>query len=82
MSLGIVITGSRRLFYLWCRLPEGRGLERTRPNPMDENVVLAPGNVFNAAQTANPFFRFNVAQSRDPRIVVVLQRIMAPHSTR
>jgi DNA-binding transcriptional MocR family regulator len=43
---------------------------------VEDNVVLAPGNVFSVSQTASSFLRFNVAQSDDPRIVTVLGRAM------
>jgi DNA-binding transcriptional MocR family regulator len=66
-------------FYLWCRLPEGQDSAALARMAMEENVVLAPGNVFSVSQTASTFLRFNVAQSGDPRIVAVLQRIMAAH---
>jgi DNA-binding transcriptional MocR family regulator len=39
-----------------------------------DNVVLAPGNVFSASQTAASFMRFNVAQCDDPIVMDVLQR--------
>ena len=69
-------------FYLWCRLPEGQDSAALARMAMEENVVLAPGNVFSVSQTATCFLRFNVAQSGDPRIVAILQRIMKPHRAR
>jgi DNA-binding transcriptional MocR family regulator len=63
-------------FYLWCRLPEGEDSAALARRAMEEDVVLAPGNVFSVSQTATSFLRFNVAQSGDPRIVAVLQRAM------
>jgi DNA-binding transcriptional MocR family regulator len=41
-----------------------------------QGVVLAPGNVFSVAQAAGSFMRFNVAQSRDPRVFEVLRQAM------
>jgi DNA-binding transcriptional MocR family regulator len=69
-------------FYLWCRLPEGQDSASLARVAVEENVVLAPGNVFSVSQTAAPFLRFNVAQSGHPRILAVLQRAMASHPAR
>jgi DNA-binding transcriptional MocR family regulator len=66
-------------FYLWCRLPEGQDSAALARLAVKENVVLAPGNVFSVSQTAASFLRFNVAQSDDPRIVVLLGRAMSSH---
>ena len=44
------------------------------PAAMAEGVVLAPGNVFSAAQTASRFMRFNVAQMADEKSWQVLER--------
>ena len=66
-------------FYLWCCLPEGQDSAALARLAVEENVVLAPGNVFSVSQTASPFLRFNVAQSDDPRIVPVLGRAMSSH---
>jgi DNA-binding transcriptional MocR family regulator len=66
-------------FYLWCRLPEGQDSAAVARIAVEENVVLAPGNVFSVSQTAAPFLRFNVAQSGDPRVLAVLRRAMDTH---
>lgn len=63
-------------FYLWCRLPEGFDSADVARTALAENVVLAPGNVFSAAQSAAAFMRFNVAQSGHPRVMSVLQKIL------
>jgi DNA-binding transcriptional MocR family regulator len=63
-------------FYLWCRLPEGQDSAALARAALEENVVLAPGNVFSVSQTAAPFIRFNVAQSDNPRVLAVLKRAM------
>lgn len=64
-------------FYLWCRLPEGVDSAELARLAVIKGVVLAPGNVFSVAQTAGNFMRFNVAQSRDPRVFEVLRKAMA-----
>ncbi|KGJ10198.1 PLP-dependent aminotransferase family protein (plasmid) [Paracoccus versutus] len=63
-------------FYLWCRLPEGRDSTAIARRCLEENVVLAPGNVFSVSQSASAFLRFNVAQLGDARIFPVLQGAM------
>ncbi|MGH1558446.1 hypothetical protein ACRAWD_13205 [Caulobacter segnis] len=40
-------------------------------------MILAPGNVFSAAETAPDFMRFNVGQMRDPRVFEVLGAALA-----
>lgn len=65
-----------RRFYLWCRLPEGIDSAELAQLAVVQGVVLAPGNVFSVAQTAGNFMRFNVAQSRDPRVIEALRQAM------
>jgi DNA-binding transcriptional MocR family regulator len=43
---------------------------------MEEDVVLAPGNVFSISQSAASFLRFNVAQMGDERTLAVLRQAM------
>jgi DNA-binding transcriptional MocR family regulator len=62
--------------FLWCELPEGLDAAGIARRALAENVVLAPGNAFSVAQSANRFLRFNVAQSTDPRIFSVLETAM------
>ncbi|MBM6595606.1 aminotransferase-like domain-containing protein [Microvirga pudoricolor] len=61
-------------FYLWCRLPDGVDSAALARRCLDENVVLAPGNVFSASQRSGGFMRVNVAQSQDPLVFDVLGR--------
>jgi DNA-binding transcriptional MocR family regulator len=68
-------------FYLWCRLPEGQDSAALARRALENNVVLAPGNVFSVSQTAGEFLRFNVAQSDDPRILPVLMQAIHTHQT-
>ena len=63
-------------FYLWCRLPDGCDSTDVARSALKENVVLAPGNVFSASQSAAAFMRFNVAHCGDPRVMPILQRAM------
>ncbi|GHE68517.1 transcriptional regulator [Camelimonas fluminis] len=64
-------------FYLWCRLPDGQDSTTLAQRCLEENVILAPGNVFSVSQTAGAFLRFNVAQLDDARTFAVLQKAMA-----
>jgi DNA-binding transcriptional MocR family regulator len=63
-------------FYVWCRLPEGHDSSAIAQHCMEEKVVLAPGNVFSAAQTAGAFLRFNVAHMNDARIFAAMRNAM------
>ena len=63
-------------FYLWCRLPEGVDSAELARAALKQNVVLAPGNVFSASQSASAFMRINVAQCADPRVMRVLEAIV------
>ena len=63
-------------FYLWCRMPDGCDSAVVARAALARNVVLAPGNVFSASQSAAGFMRFNVAQSGDPRVMTVLRESM------
>ncbi len=64
-------------FYLWCRLPEGQDSAVIARHCMAQGVVLAPGNVFSASQSAGGFLRFNVAQLGEARIFTALAEAMA-----
>ncbi|KAA9000757.1 PLP-dependent aminotransferase family protein [Affinibrenneria salicis] len=63
-------------FYLWCRLPQGCDSADVARAALEENVVLAPGNVFSASRSAAGFMRFNVAQCADPQLMPILQRAL------
>lgn len=62
--------------YLWCRFPDGVDTGEIAKRCMDENVVLAPGNVFSPSQSATSFMRFNVSQMGDVRVCDVLRRAL------
>lgn len=61
-------------FYLWCRFPDEIDTSAIAQSCMDENVVLAPGNVFSPSERARDFMRFNVAQMSHQRIYSALQK--------
>lgn len=64
-------------FHLWCQLPDGKDASRIARAALDENLILAPGNVFSAAQQAPGFMRFNVTQMQAPRVLEGLKRVLA-----
>ena len=64
-------------FYLWCRLPGGRDAASVAHAALRDGVILAPGNVFSASQTASEFMRFNVAQMNSAQIFSVLERTLS-----
>lgn len=63
-------------FYLWCRLPDGQDSAMLARRCLEQNIVLAPGNVFSVSQSATSFLRFNVAQLSDRRIFATLKSAM------
>jgi DNA-binding transcriptional MocR family regulator len=66
-------------FYLWCRLPNGLKAAEVARAALEEDILLAPGDVFSVSETASNFLRFNVAQSRHPRIWQVMRRVVESH---
>jgi DNA-binding transcriptional MocR family regulator len=61
-------------FHLWCRLPEGCRAIDVAQAALADNVVLAPGDVFSAAQSAATMMRFNVAHCEDVSVIAALER--------
>lgn len=66
--------------FVWCRLPEGLDAGRLAQRALQQQVVLAPGNVFSLSQSAGRFLRFNVAQSQSPKIYHALEEAMEAQS--
>jgi DNA-binding transcriptional MocR family regulator len=62
---------------LWCRLPDRRDAAEVARRALQDDVVLAPGNVFSPSQTASDYMRFNVAQCTDGCVFKILERAMA-----
>ncbi|MBR0793714.1 PLP-dependent aminotransferase family protein [Bradyrhizobium manausense] len=69
-------------FFLWCRLADGQDATAVARAALEEDVVLAPGNVFSVSQTAQNFLRFNVAHMSDPRVWDVLRRALKARPNR
>ncbi|MBB3019861.1 DNA-binding transcriptional MocR family regulator [Microvirga lupini] len=61
---------------LWGRLPDDLDAALVARHALNDDVVLAPGNVFSPAQSARTFMRFNVAQCADERVFAVLEKAM------
>lgn len=64
-------------FYLWCSLPDGLSSADVARAALQENMVLAPGDVFSPTQSRAGFMRFNVSQMRTPQVFGLLDRAMA-----
>lgn len=63
--------------FVWCRLPAGVDGAALVRACLQDNVMLAPGNVFSPSQSAEQFLRFNVAQMGDARVDRVLRRALS-----
>lgn len=66
--------------FIWCQLPEGYEAAAIARYCLAKGVILAPGNVFSQASNAGGFLRFNVAQSLDERVYLVLADAFAEQS--
>ncbi|MEI2298627.1 PLP-dependent aminotransferase family protein [Ensifer sp. MJa1] len=62
--------------FLWCSLPARIDAAEMAQRALQQEIVLAPGNVFSHAGTANSFMRFNVSQCDDERLFRVLPAVM------
>lgn len=77
-TLGIhAWTMPRAGMFLWCRLPPGADAARVARACLEEDVVLAPGNVFSQSLSAADCLRFNVSQCADARIFAALGRALS-----
>lgn len=69
-------------FFLWCRLADGQDATAVARATLEQDVVLAPGNVFSVLQSASNAMRFNVAHMSDPRMWDVLRRALKAQPSR
>lgn len=69
-------TRPRAGMFLWARLPEGLDAARVARHALNEDVILAPGNVFSASEQAEKYLRFNVSQCKGPKAYEALKRAM------
>ncbi|MDC0737123.1 PLP-dependent aminotransferase family protein [Cognatishimia sp. SS12] len=76
-SLGLHIwVKPRGGFYLWCQLPKGIDAAKLARLALEQNLVLAPGNVFSPSQSKPHHMRFNVSQMADASLYDRLQDLM------
>jgi DNA-binding transcriptional MocR family regulator len=66
--------------FLWCELPPGADATALSQAALAQDIILAPGNVFSASQSANNFMRFNVAQSLDAKLFEFLRQALGSRS--
>ncbi|HEY9281527.1 MAG TPA: PLP-dependent aminotransferase family protein [Eoetvoesiella sp.] len=59
--------------FLWCHLPAGLDATDMAKQALQQEIVLAPGNVFSVSQSATGLMRFNVSQMSDKRIFGMLE---------
>ena len=62
--------------FLWCQLPDGIDAADVARAALERRIVMAPGNAFSLSQSATSFMRFNVSQTRDPRVFDVLRDVL------
>jgi len=63
-------------FYLWCRLPDNADATKLARLALNDNIILAPGNVFSVSQSMSNFMRFNVSQMQSPKIFDVIAQAL------
>lgn len=68
-------------FYLWCALPEGICSADLARLALEENVILAPGNVFSVTQSLSQFMRFNTSQMMSPELYEILEKSLKKFSS-
>ena len=64
-------------FFLWMRLPDGIDSANVARRALVRGLVLAPGGAFSPSSLGNSFLRFNVAQCADPRMIPMLETVLA-----
>lgn len=62
--------------FVWARLPDGCDAAQLARKAIDDNIVLAPGNVFSPNAMWRDYLRFNVAMSDDDRLARFLTRAL------
>lgn len=63
-------------FFLWCRLPSGIDSAALAKAAYEQNIVLAPGNVFSVQRSWDRYMRFNVAHCVSPSLFQSLAHCM------
>ena len=62
--------------FLWAKLPDGLDAVAVARRALEQNTVLAPGNVFSVGQTAGGYMRLNVAMMTDERVYRALEHAL------
>jgi DNA-binding transcriptional MocR family regulator len=62
--------------FLWVKLPDGVDAIDITRRALEENVVLAPGNLFSVSRTASNYMRINVSMMADDRVYRVLRQAL------
>jgi DNA-binding transcriptional MocR family regulator len=60
--------------FLWARLPGGLDAAALARAALEEDIILAPGNVFSVSDAWGDHLRFNVAMTDDDRVIGFLDR--------
>ena len=63
-------------FFLWAMADPDVDTAAIARRAISQDILLAPGNVFSVSRSAGRFLRFNVAQSREPRIFEFLRHAL------
>lgn len=63
--------------FVWARLPDGMDAAQLARAALEEDLVLAPGNVFSPGGAWSAYLRFNVAMSDDDSVFSSLARACA-----
>lgn len=60
--------------YLWAGFPEGSDAQALAQDAVDAGIVLAPGALFDPAQRATQWLRFNACHADDPAVFGFLKQ--------
>lgn len=67
--------------FIWCKLPSYIEASALTKLCSDDQVILAPGDIFSRSKTAEHFIRFNVAQCLNEKVFKVLEKnIIGKHT--
>ena len=62
--------------FLWAKLPDGVDAIDVTRRAFEQNIVLAPGNLFSVSRSAGNYMRINVAMMEDERVYRVLAQAL------
>ncbi|KWA38297.1 GntR family transcriptional regulator [Burkholderia multivorans] len=71
-----VWTEPRGGLFVWAQLPDALDAARVARHALDDDVVLAPGNVFSVSHGSTSYLRFNVSRCKEPAVFDALARAM------